>query len=75
MDGQPERCYAVEQLKSLQSSISDLIQGMVVHRTRVEKYKDTDLAAARDTFAELQKTRNRLAEAIGEARLFLMEAE
>ena len=75
MDGQPERCYAVEQLKTLQSSISELTQGMVIQRARVEKYKDTNLAAARDTFAELQKTRKRLAQAIGDARLFLMEAE
>ena len=27
MSGQPERCYAVEELKSLQSSIADLTQG------------------------------------------------
>ena len=47
MSGQPERCYAVEELKSLQSSIADLTQSMVIQRARVEKYKDTDLAAAR----------------------------
>ncbi len=46
MSGQPERCYAVEELKSLQSSIADLTQSMVIQRARVEKYKDTDLAAA-----------------------------
>lgn len=75
MSGQPERCYAVEELKSLQSSIADLTQSMVIQRARVEKYKDTDLAAARDTFAELQQARKRLAQAIGDARLLLMEAE
>ena len=75
MDGQPERCYAVEQLKTLQSSIADLMQSMVIQRAKVEKYKDTDLAAAQDTFSELQKTRKRLAQAIGDARLLLMEAE
>ena len=75
MSGQPERCYAVEQLKTLQSSIADLMQSMVIQRAKVEKYKDTDLAAARDTFAELQKARKRLAQAIGDARLLLMEAE
>ena len=41
----------------------------------MEKYQDTDLAAARDTFAELQKARKRLAQTIGDARLLLMEAE
>ena len=75
MDGQPERCYAVEQLKTLQGSIADLTQGMVIRRASVEKYKDTDLAAARDTFAELQGIRKQLAQAIGDARLLLMEAE
>ncbi len=75
MSGQPERCYAVEQLKTLQSFIAELMQGMVIRRARVEKYKDTDLAAARDTFAELQQVRKRLAQAIGDARLLLMEAE
>ena len=75
MTGQPERCYAVERLKALQGSIDSLLQSMILQRARVEKYKDTDLAAARDTFSELQKARNRLAEAIGGARLFLMEAE
>lgn len=73
--GQPERCYAVEQLKALQGSIDSLLQNMVFQRARVEKYKDTDLAAARDTFAELQQVRKRLAQAIGDARLLLMEAE
>lgn len=53
MDGQPERCYAVEQLKFLQGAISDLMQGMVVQRAKVEKYKNTDLAAARDAFSML----------------------
>ncbi len=75
MNGQPERCYAVEQLKTLQSAISQLTQGMVIQRARIEKYKDTDLAAARDTFSQLQVTRRKLAQAIGDARLLLMEAE
>ncbi len=75
MSGQPERCYAMEQLKTLQSAITELMQGMVIQRAKVEKYKDTDLTAARDTFAELQKARKRLAQTIGDARLLLMEAE
>ena len=75
MSAQPERCYAIEQLKTLQSSIAELMQGMVIQRAKVEKYKDTDLAAARDTFAQLQVIRRNLAQAIGDARLLLMEAE
>ena len=75
MSGQPERCYAVEELKSLQSSIADLTQSMVIQRARVEKYKDTDLAAARDAFSMLQATRRNLVRAINSARLPLMETE
>lgn len=75
MTGQPECCYAVEQLKTLQSSIDGLLQGMVLQRARVEKYKDTDLVAARDTFSQLRATRRDLAQAIGDARLLLMETE
>ena len=75
MSGQPERCYAMEQLKTLQSAITELMQGMVIRRAKVEKYKDTDLTAARDTFTELQRIRTQLAQAIGDARLLLMEAE
>ena len=75
MDGQPERCYAVEQLKFLQGAISDLMQGMVVQRAKVEKYKNTDLAAARDAFSMLQATRRNLVRAIGETRFLLMEME
>ena len=75
MNGQLERCYAVEQLKTLQSAIADLTQSMVIQRAIVEKYKDTDLTAARDTFAELQRARTRLAQVIGDARLLLMEME
>ena len=75
MDGQPERCYAVEQLKFLQGAISDLMQGMVVQRAKVEKYKNTDLAAARDAFSMLQATRRNLVRAIGETRFLLMEIE
>ena len=75
MSGQPERCYVLEQLKFLQGSIAGLIQSMVIQRAKVEKYKVTDLTAARDTFTELQSTRKRLAQAIDNARLLLMEME
>ena len=75
MNEQPERCYAVEQLKTLQNAIAELMQSMVVQRARIETYRNTDLPAARDTFALLQETRRKLAQFIGDARLLLMEAE
>ena len=70
-----ERYYAVERLGELQKEINRGIATMVVQRAKVEKYRNTDLAAARDTYNELAKSRQRLVAALGDARLFLLEAE
>ena len=81
MNGQPDapqseqRSYALEGLRGLQSEVPQLTQAMVMSRARVEQHRNTDLAAARDDYNELQNTRKRLAEALGEAQLLLMEAE
>lgn len=75
MSGQPERCYAAEGLKTAQRQILELTQTMVVQRARVEKYRSSDLSAARDAFAELQKTRKNLAQTIGNTRFLFQEAE
>ena len=81
MNGQPDapqaeqRSYALEGLRGLQSEVPQLTQTMVMSRARVEQHRNTDLAAARDDYNELQNTRKRLAEALGEAQLLLMEAE
>ena len=81
MNGQPDapqseqRSYALEGLRGLQSEVPQLTQAMVMSRARVEQHRNTDLAAARDNYNELQNTRKRLAEALGEAQLLLMEAE
>ena len=79
MSGQPDvsqagqRSYALERLRGLQSEVPQLTQAMVMSRARVEQHRNTDLAAARDDYNELQNTRKRLAEALGEAQLLLME--
>lgn len=75
--GQPDgtRYYAVEELRAAQSRLLELLQPLVIWRARVEKYRSTDLAAARDSYAVLQSVRKDLAEALGEIRLLLMEAE
>ena len=70
-----ERSYALEELRGLQSQIPQLTQAMVICRAQVERHRDTDLAAARDDYSELQNTRNRLADTLGSAQLLLMEAE
>ena len=81
MSGQPDapqtepRSYALEGLRGLQSEVPRLTQAMVLCRARVERHRNTDLGAARDDYNDLQNTRQRLAEALGEAQLLLMEAE
>ena len=81
MNGQPDapqaeqRSYALEGLRGLQSEVPQLAQAMVMSRARVEQHRNTDLAAARDDYNELQNTRKRLADALGEAQLLLMEVE
>ncbi len=79
MSGQPElqsqRPYALDRLITLQGQIVQTAQGMVIQRAKIEKYRQSDLIAARDTYAELERTRNTLVEHLSEAQLFLLEAE
>ena len=81
MNGQPDvlqagqRSYALERLRGLQREVPQLTQAMVLCRARVEQHRNTDLAAARDNYNELQSARKRLADALGNAQLLLMEAE
>lgn len=70
-----ERYYAVERLGELQKAITRGITAMVVQRAKVEKYRQSDLAAAKDTYDELMKSRRNLVTALGDTRLCLMEAE
>ena len=66
------RYYAIERLAQLQKEIVHLTQGMVIQRARVEKYRREDLASARDTYSELQLTRQHLCQSISEAQPLLM---
>lgn len=79
MSGQPEtatqRYYAAESLRIAQSRIMELSQRLVVQRAQVEKYRASDLTAARDTYSQLQQTRNDLVSVLADARLLLMEVE
>ncbi|MBR2309061.1 MAG: class I SAM-dependent methyltransferase, partial [Oscillospiraceae bacterium] len=79
MSGQPDlqtqKPYALDRLVQLQGQILQLSQGMVIQRARIEKFRQTDLAAAKDTYTELQHTRTTLVEALAESQLFLMEME
>ena len=79
MSGQPEtatqRYYAAENLRIAQSRIMELSQRLVVQRAQVEKYRASDLTAARDTYSQLQQTRNDLVSVLADVRLLLMEVE
>lgn len=79
MSGQPEttnqRYYAAENLRIVQSRIMELSQRLVIQRVQVENYRASDLAAARDTYSQLQQTRNDLVSVLTDARLLLMEVE
>ena len=60
MGGQPEsgeRYYALESLRTAQVRIMELTQQMAVQRVQVEVCKDSDIAAARDLYSQLQSTR------------------
>lgn len=79
MSGQPEttnqRYYAAENLRIVQSRIMELSQRLVIQRVQVENYRTSDLTAARDTYSQLQQTRNDLVSVLTDARLLLMEVE
>ena len=72
---QTQKPYALDQLTQLQTQIMQSAQGMVVQRARIEKYRQSDLAAARDTYTELERIRAHLVERLTASQLFLLEME
>lgn len=72
---QTQKPYALDQLTQLQSQIMQSAQGMVVQRARIEKYRQSDLTAARDTYTELERIRAHLVERLTASQLFLLEME
>ncbi len=79
MTGQPEkleqRPYALDRLMDHQKNIPLLAQSLVVQRARIEKYRHTDLSAARDSYLELQRVCNALLEILNATQLVLLELE
>lgn len=71
----PDRYYVLEQTESIKGRIPYLARSMVLNRARVEQKRQTDFASARDLYAELQRDRNALVDALAAVRLFLMELE
>ena len=72
---QTQKPYALDQLAQLQVQIMQSAQGMVVQRARIEKYRQSDLTAARDTYTELERIRTHLVERLTASQLFLLEME
>lgn len=74
-DSVPERYYAMERLKVVQDKIHGSARSMVIRRALVEKYRQSDLPMARESYEQLLRDRETLLEALSEAQLCLMEAE
>lgn len=72
---QTQKPYALDQLTQLQSQIMQSAQGMVVQRARIEKYRQSNLTAARDIYTELERIRAHLVERLTASQLFLLEME
>ena len=74
-DLQSQRYYVLERISELREQIPQAMQAMVVFRARIEKYRQTDLSAARDTYDALRRVRDDLAQALADAQPLLMELE
>lgn len=75
LDLTAQKPYALDRLAQLQKKLMELSQSMVIRRARIEKYRQSDLAAARDTYTELERTRGTLVGALSEVQLFLLEMD
>lgn len=69
------RHYASEKLQDAQLAILKGNDALPLLRSRIEKYRQADLAKAQEAYMELAKQRARLVEAFGCARLALLEME
>ena len=74
-DLQSQRYYVLERIGELREQIPQAMQAMVVFRARIEKYRQTDLSAAHDTYDALRRVRDDLAQALADAQPLLMELE
>ena len=74
-DLQSQRYYVLERIGELREQIPQAMQAMVVFRARIEKYRQTDLSAAHDTYDALRRVRDDLTQALADAQPLLMELE
>ena len=74
-DLQNQRYYVLERISELREQIPQAMQAMVVFRARIEKYRQTDLSAAHDTYDALRRVRDDLTQALADVQPLLMELE
>lgn len=74
-DLQSQRYYVLERIGELREQIPQAMQAMVVFRARIEKYRQTDLSAAHDTYDALRRIRDDLIQMLADAQPLLMELE
>ena len=67
-DLQSQRYYVLERISELREQIPQAMQTMVVFRARIEKYRQTDLSAAHDTYDALHRVRDDLTQALADAQ-------
>ena len=68
MNGQPEpreRFFALEKLSGARSTLLKGSTDLLALRAKVEKYRETNPQRAQDVYLDLQKTRDRILEALG----------
>ena len=78
MTGQPEskeRYFVLEKLSGARSAILKSSGELLTNRAKVEKHRETDLPRAQDAYLELEKSRDRILAALGDAQLSLLETE
>ena len=63
-----EKYYAIERLAELRNSILRQSKAMVLSRAKVEKYRQADMAAAKDSYLELKKAKGALEKALYDAK-------
>lgn len=66
---------AMEALLTARNAILKGSGELLTNRARVEKFRESDQIKAREAYLELQRTRNRVVTALGDARRSLLEAE
>lgn len=75
MSGQPERSYVLEQLMGDRAAILKDCAELKANRSKIDKYRETNLPRAQDAYLELQKAQKRILEALRDAQHSLLEME